>query len=111
MKNVYWVTGILGVLFIIAPFVLGYTGTPVALWTTVILGAAILIFSAIKAGIHDTADWEYWITGILGLAAVVAPFVLGFSTLVQAEWTSIILGVLVVLFSAYRLLFGHAPAK
>lgn len=34
----------------------------------------------------------YWMTGILGLALAVAPFVLGYSNNVAALWTSLLIG-------------------
>ena len=80
----YWLTGILGILLIIAPFILGYRGDSPALWSNVILGAIVVIVSAIKAYIPDTTRWEYWIAGIGGVLAVIAPFVLHFSAVAAA---------------------------
>lgn len=98
----YWITGISGLALIVAPFVLGFSNNSSAMWSSIILGAAIAIVSFIKAGLHDTSDWEYWVAGILGLAAIVAPFVLGFSVLATALWSSIILGVIVAILSGYE---------
>lgn len=42
----------------------------------------------------------YWLTGLLGLALGVAPFVLGYRYNTAAMWTSIVLGVVVVVLSA-----------
>ncbi len=69
MNRMYWLTGILGLLLVIAPFVLVFNGNPVALWTSVILGAAVVVVSAIKGWVHDTTPWEYWVAGILGILA------------------------------------------
>jgi bacteriorhodopsin len=106
MNKMYWVTGIIGVLLVIAPFVLGFTANPAALWTSVILGAAVVIVSLIKGLVNDTAQWEYWLVGLFGLAAIVAPFVLGFSNNTRSEWTSIILGALAIIFSAYQIFYA-----
>lgn len=38
----------------------------------------------------------YWITGILGLAMAVAPFLFGYTSNQPALWTSILVGLLVV---------------
>lgn len=97
----YWLTGILGALLILAPFVLGYSSDSPALWSNVILGALVLIVSAIKGLATDQTRWEYWIAGIMGVLAILAPFVLHFSTVMTAFWASIILGVIVVLLSGY----------
>ncbi len=106
----YWLTGLLGILLIISPFALSFNGDMPALWTTVILGLAVLIVSAYKAVTHDHARWEYWVAVIAGILAIIAPFVLGFSTLATALWASIILGLIVLTVSAYELWRMRAPA-
>ncbi len=98
----YWITGILGILLIIAPFALGYSSDMPALWSDVVLGLAVLIVSAIKGLIPDTTRWEYVIAGIGGLLAIVAPFVLKFSVLATALWASIVLGVVVLVLAIYE---------
>ncbi|MCL4487697.1 MAG: SPW repeat protein [Chloroflexi bacterium] len=104
MNRMYWITGILGVLLIVAPFVLVFNGNLVATWTSVILGAAIVVVSAIKGLLHDATPWEYWVAGILGILAIVSPFVLRFSALPSALYTTIVLGLIVLLAAAYQLM-------
>ncbi len=111
MNKMYWITGIIGVLLVIAPFVLGFTANPTALWTSVILGAAVVIVSVIKALVQDAAQWEYWLIGLLGILAIIAPFVLGFSNLTRPEWTNIILGALAIIFSAYQVFYAHQSTQ
>ena len=38
-----WITGILGIALFLAPFVFGYSGTPWALWISLIMGAIVTI--------------------------------------------------------------------
>ena len=97
----YWVTGILGVLLFIAPFVLGYSSDSPALWSNLILGAIVVIVSAIKGFIPDRTRWEYWLAALMGLLAIVAPFVLHFTVAATALWTSIILGIVIAVL-AYK---------
>ncbi len=106
----YWLTGLWGILLIISPFALNFRADMPALWSTVILGLAVLIVSAYKAVTHDHARWEYWVAAIVGILAIIAPFVLGFSSLATALWTSIVLGVIVLILSAYELWRMRAPA-
>jgi bacteriorhodopsin len=101
----YWITGLLGLILIVAPFVLNYTGSPAALLADVILGALVLIVSAYKAITHDQVKWEYWAAGILGILAIIAPFVLSFSTLTTALWVTLVLGVIVAVLSGYEVFF------
>ncbi len=106
----YWATGILGILLIIAPFVLGFSSDLTAMWSCVILGAITLIVSIIKAAVRDMANWEYWVTGLMGILAIIAPFVLAFSTMTPALWSSVILGIIILVLSAYQL-FARTPRR
>lgn len=44
----------------------------------------------------------YWLISILGLALVVAPFVLGYTDEATPLWTSLILGAVVTLSAGYK---------
>lgn len=46
--------------------------------------------------------WPDWVNAVLGLALIVAPYGLGYSDNVPALWSSIILGVIVLLAAGYR---------
>jgi hypothetical protein len=105
--QMYWLTGILGLLLIIAPFVMRFSDNSTALWTSIVLGAAVFVVSAIKAAVHDMANWEYWLAGIFGLAAIVAPFVLNFNSSSRALWSNIVLGVIVAILAGYEVFFVH----
>lgn len=98
----YWFTGLLGVLMVIAPWVLGYSDNTSALWTSIALGAVLFVLSAVEAYQQGKVMWEYWVAGLAGLLAIIAPFVLGFSTLTAALWTLIVLGGLALIVSGYE---------
>lgn len=101
----YWLTGILGLVLGVAPFVLGYSTNANALWTSVILGAVVLLAAIYKAAFKTATTWEYWVMGVAGLLAVIAPFVLGFQALTFALWTMVIIGGIIVLVAAYELFY------
>jgi uncharacterized membrane protein HdeD (DUF308 family) len=98
----YWVTGILGILLIIAPFVAGYTNDPAALWSNIIIGAIVVIVSAIEGGVRDRARWEYWFAAFMGLLAILAPFALHFTVPLAAFWISLILGFVIAVLAGYK---------
>jgi hypothetical protein len=49
------------------------------------------------------AEWQDWLTGILGLWLVIAPWVLGFGSFAAAAWNSVIVGLLVLAFAVWEL--------
>ena len=99
----YWVTGVLGFILAIAPFIFGYQGNAVALWTSLVIGIATIVISWIEGVKADREQWEYWTVGVLGIIAIVAPFVLGFNGYNTPMWTNVVLGVLLAIFAGSRL--------
>ncbi|MCL5951750.1 MAG: SPW repeat protein [Chloroflexi bacterium] len=106
----YWLTGILGLALILAPSILGYGANATANWTSIILGAVVVVVSVVKALAKDVGKWEYWVAGIAGVLTVIAPFVLGFSAHATALRTSIILGAVVAILAGYQV-FGQPQTK
>lgn len=99
----YWVTGLAGLLLTIAPFVLGYQNNSYAMWTGVILGVVTLAASLYEAYEEGKGRWEYWVIGIVGLLAVLAPFILGFTMVTMAMWTAVALGLLLFILGGYEI--------
>lgn len=104
----YWVLGIIGILLVIAPFVLGYDDIDEALWTSIILGGIIAIVMIYKALAHDAGTWEFWLAAIAGVLAVLAPFVLGFDNDDAALWSNLVIGVIAALGAGYLALTTRA---
>ncbi len=102
----YYLTGLLGLVAIGAPFVFGYSGDITALWTSIILGIVLLGSSVFEALANDKERWEYWVAGIAGLGAIIAPFVLGFSALATALWTMVVIGVVAIIAAGTKLTSG-----
>ena len=102
----YWLTGILGLALIAAPFGFSYTDNTNALWTSVILGAAVVLVSLYKAVMRDKANWEYWVAGAMGILALLAPFVLSFTPVTEALWACLAFGALMVILDGYEVLFA-----
>lgn len=107
------VNAILGIWLIITPYWFGYTSTA-ATWNQTILGIVVLILAAIRA-IVPSQRWTSMLTGIAGIWAIIAPFILSYNRSV-AYWNEIIIGVLVayLAFSNYGLSSAsrhhHSPA-
>jgi hypothetical protein len=101
----YWLTGVLGIAMGVAPFVMGYSDNQAALWTSIVLGAVVLLASAIEGADLNKSQWEYWVVGLAGILAVIAPFVFGFGALTMAVWTVMALGAAFLILAAYEVLW------
>jgi hypothetical protein len=103
-----WAEVVLGVLFIISPFVFGASASGMmgATWTAVILGILIAAVGLFNLAMPATLVGE-WVDGILGILAFISPWVIGFTTLMPMAWAAWIIGVLTVLAAASVLFAGQ----
>ncbi len=85
---------VLGVLLFLSPFILGYYGTPgMAVGHAFILGLVVTVVSLMA--VYRFHVVEEWINLALGVWLIIAPFILGFATLMPALWTHVVLGLLI----------------
>lgn len=71
----------------------------------VLLGALAL------ASLSVFAEWEEWVSAVLGLWLIVSPWLLGFAADTNVMTTHVVLGVLVVVASAWAVWdFRHPHA-
>lgn len=103
----YWLTAVLGLSSIIAPFLLGYSSDIAALWTSLSIGVVLMGASAFEWAAKDREAWEYWVAGIAGVTAVLAPFALGFTGVTMAVWTLVTIGLITVIAAGIKLFPGH----
>lgn len=103
----YLLTGFLGLVAIIAPYIFGYSVDSVALWTSLIVGGVLIVASVFEGIAADRERWEYWVVGATGVGAILAPFVLGFASLTTALWTLVIIGIVTVLAAWTKLAPGR----
>lgn len=98
-----WIIALLGVALAVAPWVLGYGDNTAALWTSIVLGVVVALVAAYDAIAGDESRWEEWLAVLAGAVAVIAPFIF-FSTVTAAVWTSVVVGILIILLAGYRAL-------
>lgn len=87
-----------GVWEVIATFVLGYAVSTAALWNAIIVGVALIVLGvgaalANQATTDKTLDW---VTVGVGIWLIIAPFLLGYTTVPMAFANDIIVGLIVV---------------
>jgi hypothetical protein len=89
---------LLGVWLVLSPFALGFAGA--ATWITTLLGLFVILFAL--EGFVIPSYLEEWGEILLGLALLVAPWVVGYEP-VLATVNSVISGLVVILFAAWEL--------
>lgn len=89
-----WLMLIFGVWMIISPFILGYGAVAAAVWNSIIIGIAVVVFAL--AVMSQRQMWEEWVNLILGVWLIIAPFVLVFANdSPVAAWNHVIFGILI----------------
>jgi hypothetical protein len=99
----YWLTGLIGLASVAAPYLFGYTDQSTAYWVSVGFGGVVLALSGYEWYSADKEDWEYLVIALLGVGVIIAPFVMGFAAHPTALWTSVIAGGAAIVASGARL--------
>lgn len=97
-----WVVVVVGIWEILAPFVLGYSGSTVPTINAVVVGLIAVILAMIRALGAYWAAWMSWVTCALGFWLIIAPFLLGYGS--PARVNDIIIGTLMAFFSVWGVL-------
>lgn len=102
-KSLSWLVAVAGLWEVLAPFILGYSGTTVAMWNAIIVGV-VLIVLAVWAARNENVDTDKildWINAAGGVWLILSPFILGYSAVVAATWNDIIVGAVVLVLAAW----------
>jgi hypothetical protein len=96
----------LAAFLILTPWIFGFTSAAVASGNAWISGAVIGLASI--AAIVALAEWEEWVSLVLGLWVVISPWVLGYhATVMSAMRANVAIGIAAALFAAAELLMIH----
>lgn len=87
-----WVTMIGGIALFLAPFISGYSSSPAALWTSLIMGVMIAVLGYMK---------NYTWAAVAGLVTFVAPWAFGFNGIPAALWNYVVIGAVVAIGNGY----------
>jgi hypothetical protein len=96
-----------GLGLLISPWLLGFTAEAYAGWNAWIVGASVTLVAV--TALYAFYEAEEWVNLVLGLWAVVAPWVLGFSAVTAAMWAHVIAGIVVAVLAAGSIWFSHNP--
>ncbi len=95
------------VLLFVSPWALRFSGDLVAARTAWVGGIVIGVMAI--AALVQFAEWEEWVTLVVGLAVAIAPWVLGFAAIHYALAACVVLGVIVALASISEIWVVHHP--
>lgn len=97
-----------GLALLLSPWYLGFTTETSAARNAWIVGAAIVAIAvAALLAFHEA---EEWINLVVGLWAVVAPWMLGFAAVAAATWAHVIAGIIVAAVAAACIWFVKSGA-
>ncbi|WP_243030420.1 SPW repeat protein [Thermus altitudinis] len=88
-----WANLVLGVWLILSPWLLGFSGTPAAMWNAVLVGVVVGLMALMH--LRGGPMWEEWVSVVLGVWLILSPWILGFSGMGNAMWNAVIVGLLV----------------
>lgn len=100
-----WVNALIGVWFVIAPWVLGIANEKTAAFISVIVGAILVVvatWAAIRPGVPGFKIWGSWVTLACGLWFVIHPFLAHFE--VSQFWAVVIPALLTMALSLWTLM-------
>jgi len=105
MRVISWANLVLGVWLFFSPFALNFSETKSALYEHLILGFLIVAFAlwrAIEMSEKAALTGASWTVAGLGILALIAPFVLGYSTITVAVWNDVIIGAAVMALAVFN---------
>ena len=109
-----WVTTVAGLYVFFSPWIIPYffpsaTVAGMGAWALHILGAAIAAIGV--AALASYRLWEEWAELALGVALILAPWFFQFSGVTAFTWSSIVVGVVVVLMAVIALTPANMAAQ
>ena len=99
IRTISIVNLLLGIWLIITPYWFGYT-SGAAKWNQTILGIVVLVLAGLRA-MAPTQKWLSTLTGLAGIWAIIAPFILSYNR-AGAYWNEIIVGIIVAVLAFYN---------
>lgn len=100
-----WAEVVLGVIVLLSPLVVDTTNA--AMWTMIVLGALIAIDGLVSLAMPAMVYGE-WFQMVLGVLLFISPWVIGYTDMTAASWTSWVAGVLTVAAGAMALPVANA---
>ena len=95
------INAVIGIWFVIAPWMLGFSYDTGATSASIVFGSLQVIMSFWGVTKSGWNSWQNWISLITGLWFILFPFI--YSLTDGVLWSSVVLGLMTVLFSLWSL--------
>lgn len=92
---------LLGLWFVLSPWVMGFQDSTPAVATAIVLGV-LMIIASFGAMMLPKA-WEEWSQAVLGVLMIIAPWGVQFHTNVDASRTAVITGIVTLVLALWTL--------
>ena len=96
-----WLGIVLGAWMLVSPWVVGFSDHNAATMNALIMGSILVLEELLELNVHEMA--EEWIDLVAGLWLLASPFALGFASLTAAAASTMVVGVLTVLFAVWAM--------
>lgn len=96
--------GVAGLWMIASPFALGFSSLPVPTTNAVVIGAIVVILSAIRFFGAYSQAWLSWITVALGLWLFISPWVLDYAGITRPTSNDVGIGIIIAALAAWSAL-------
>jgi hypothetical protein len=103
-----WINLVLAVCLFISPWVLGFADERIATWDVWACAVVVAVFSI--AALVNFAEWEEWVSLVVGVWLAVSPWVLQFAAASPAIWAALVIGILVALVAAWEIWSTRHPS-
>ena len=96
---------LLGAALFVAPWLLGFAQDATPAWTAWLTGAAVGLVGILNFA--DDVTWPAWTNLLIGVWAVLAPWLLHFAAVEAAMWSHLVIGAAVAASSIWELFGGE----
>ncbi|MFA5925889.1 MAG: SPW repeat protein [Parcubacteria group bacterium] len=109
MKTASWLIVLTGIWLILAPFILGFSGTILSR-SDVVAGIAIIVISIVRIGMPEDGTWIDWLSALLGIWVLLTPFMFQVPEM-AGFWNNFIFGLATIGLSVWASLSEFSANK
>ena len=101
---------VLGCWLIASPWIFGYVVSASAFWNSIVVGALVALLALSRFSAPRSGTGLNWLSVLLGLWAIVSPWIYGYWGHEAAKWNSVAVGLAVAVVAMLAALGGRASS-